>query len=100
MSDLLRDEILKKLDFTIIRDAISSRLLEDEEFYKSVCAKMLDDINASWRGLSTIEIQLVSKITERIMNERGQEIMAKVDMQAILNALVFRLSSNVKDKLT
>lgn len=100
LDQLVTKEILDKLDFDKVGQDIIDLLSESEWFEKTLTDSFVgDNSRLSYHFRTRIEEKIAERIIEKVsedwINKHGQEVMSKIDLDAVVRTVFFKSAKDI-----
>jgi hypothetical protein len=99
-SNDIQDAVIRSLDMDKLGGILADRILADADFYTMLQEKLIYNLVSNFSHIpSSFESRIVEKMSEQFLREKSQEILAKVDVGAVLNAIALRSAKGLGERL-
>jgi hypothetical protein len=96
----IQEAVIRCIDMEKLGKTLADRILGDSDFYDKLQERILDRFVGSYAsGMSSMENYLITKMSDKFLADKTQEILSKVDMNAVLNAIALRSAKGLGERL-
>jgi phage host-nuclease inhibitor protein Gam len=93
------NKIIDEMDVDDVAEKLAEGLLADDSLVEHLSKKILDTFGDSYRGSNNLETTINNRIADKVVDKFAGQVLAKIDIEALTNAVTLKAADAFKDRM-